>query len=102
MTTPSELEEAKKLLLANGYRVSDRPEEWRSLSCVVTLKVRGTSLTEKQFVRAINEVLTFRIPDVKSAIILFNAPIAAIGKLETKMFSRVKGGAKRQGVEIES
>lgn len=92
------IEEAKALLEAEGYRVSEKPAEWKEYACVVSMKMRVPGMTEKIWINVVSSVLREQlyevIDELRVAIPLFVE--ANCGKLEVKSFIRTRAGGMRK------
>lgn len=96
MKTVDKLVEARKLLEAAGYQVSEKPTAWVTVGCVVEFKVQARRFSEKDFKflveGVIKEALEFDLEELQSKFP--QNGILNIGNLSFKQLANVKGGTK--------
>ncbi len=98
----STVQEAKNLLLKAGYKIVGPPKVWRTLECVVSIRILSDDFTEKHWKDFIMSTIVsgaaIESPTNQTAILSNFRPGISVmdtGKFSVKQASRVKGGIKR-------
>lgn len=90
------LREARELLEKSGYRVSEKPVEWKTFTAVVTMKIQTADLSERDFVRFVSECMA--TVDVEQVLgkTFPNIRMLNFGKLTVKKQSPTRRVARNE------